>query len=151
LSTPIRDRPVEAPNVVADTLAERAVYLVSGDVACEENWPAIRDAILRRTQEAVDAATAACQHIADDRIRRLEQENKAFRQANASLYKSLNEARDLVHQLGAKAVHVHDNLEDEGDRVYLGSTNDADVLDKAKQLYDDYRWKTGDMGRDDDI
>lgn len=59
--------------------------------------------------------------------------------------------RSLVHQLGAKAVYVRDNLQDEGDRIYLGSTNHADVLEEAKQLYDEYRLETGDMGQDDAI
>lgn len=43
-----------------DTLAEQVAYNVSGDVACTENWPAIRDAILKRAQEAVEAEREAC-------------------------------------------------------------------------------------------
>jgi hypothetical protein len=38
-----------------DTLAEQVAYAVSGDVACTENWPAIRDAIVKRAQEALDS------------------------------------------------------------------------------------------------
>lgn len=49
-----------------DTLAERVAYNVSGDVACTENWPAIRDAIVRRVQEAVEAERERLAKIADD-------------------------------------------------------------------------------------
>lgn len=57
--------------------------------------------------------------------------------------------RDLVQALGARAVKVCDGLEDEGDRCFLGSTNDADMLRAMKQLYDEYRFETGDMGDED--
>jgi hypothetical protein len=59
-----------------------------------------------------------------------------------------SELRGLVHRLGAMAVRVCDALQDEGDRCYLGSTNHADTLRDMKQLYDEYRMETGDMGED---
>ena len=58
------------------------------------------------------------------------------------------ELRDLVHRLGSMAVLVCDDLQDEDDRCYLGSTNHANVLRDMKQLYDEYRQETGDMGTD---
>ena len=82
-------------------------------------------------------------------IETLERHNKAFRDANASLDKSRHELRDLVHLLGAAAVLVSDGIEDEGGRCVLGSTNHAEVLRAAKQLYDEYRQETDDMGPED--
>lgn len=35
---------------------------------------------------------------------------------------------------------VHDNIEDEGDRVYFGSTNDADQLRRVWQELDAWNW-----------
>lgn len=37
-------------------------------------------------------------------------------------------------------VQVHDHIEDEGDRVYFGSTNDADTLKEVWQELDDWNW-----------
>jgi uncharacterized coiled-coil DUF342 family protein len=82
-------------------------------------------------------------------VDRLKRENEAFRSANASLDKRVHELRDLVHYLGSRAVLVCDELQDEDDRCYLGSTNHADVLRKMKQSYDEYRMETDDMGADD--
>ena len=65
-----------------------------------------------------------------------------LKQENATL-------RELVHFLGSRAVLVCDELQDEDDRCYLGSTNHADVLRKMKQGYDEYRMETGDMGAED--
>lgn len=59
------------------------------------------------------------------------------------------ELRDLVHRLGSMAVLVCVGLQDEDDRCYLGSTNHADTLRAMKQLYDEYRMETGDMGDDE--
>lgn len=64
----------------------------------------------------------------------------------AELEKALRRTRVLIHLLGAGAVHVYDDLQDDGDRCYLGSTNDADVLEQMKARYDAYRHDTGDMG-----
>lgn len=55
----------------------------------------------------------------------------------------------LMHQLGAALTFVADNIEDDGDRVYLGSTNHADTLRAARDLYDMYRFDNGDMGPHD--
>ena len=62
------------------------------------------------------------------------------------------EPRALVHRLGAVAVYVTDRLKDDGDGcVALGSTNDAELLRKAKEEYDAYRFETGDMGSEDTL
>lgn len=47
-----------------DNLADLVAYNVSGDVAATENWPAIRDAIRKRAQEAVEAEREACAKLA---------------------------------------------------------------------------------------
>lgn len=60
----------------------------------------------------------------------------------------LNKIRDLMHRLGIAIGIAVGDLEDEGDRVYFGSTNDADTLREARRLYDDYRIETGDLGED---
>ena len=57
--------------------------------------------------------------------------------------------RELVHYLGSRAVLVCDELQDDEDRCYLGSTNHADTLRSMKQSYDEYRQETGDMGPED--
>jgi len=44
-------------------------------------------------------------------------------------------ARELVRKLGDPLLEVCDHLEDEDDRVYLGSTNHADTLKDAQQSY----------------
>ena len=49
-----------------DTLAEQVAYNVSGDVACTDNWPAIREAIVKRTEEALAAQREQLAKIADD-------------------------------------------------------------------------------------
>jgi hypothetical protein len=58
-----------AMSLPPDTLAERAAYLVSGDVVCTENWPAIRDAIVKRCQETVEAERERCAKIVDNLAR----------------------------------------------------------------------------------
>ncbi len=52
-----------------------------------------------------------------------------------------------AHKLEALIVRLHDNLEgivmgieDEGDRSYFGSTNDADQLKEIWQKLDDLAW-----------
>ena len=39
---------------IADDMACRVAYEVSGDVACEDNWPAIEEAIKRRVAELIE-------------------------------------------------------------------------------------------------
>jgi hypothetical protein len=60
----------------------------------------------------------------------------------------------LVRKLGDAALGVSDGLEDEGDRVYLGSTNDKDIIRRMAGEYWDW-WldeerKRGIYGTEDD-
>lgn len=57
-------------------------------------------------------------------------------------------ARKLIHQLGGAARLVVDDMEDEGDRTYFGSTNHAEVLKAAADLYEEWRIETDDAGAD---
>lgn len=47
---------------------------------------------------------------------------------------------DLFHRMGEAITLIADHLADEGDRVYLGSTNHADMLKELRQLYFEYRY-----------
>jgi hypothetical protein len=55
----------------------------------------------------------------------------------------------LFHQMGAVATLVADALDDEGDRVFLGSTNHKEMLEKIKDLYFQWRFDHGTDGPDD--
>jgi predicted transcriptional regulator len=56
-------------------------------------------------------------------------------EAERNLYKGKYRALlKLISKTRAKLVHVTDNIEDEGDRRYFGSSNDADDL---QDLYDE--------------
>jgi hypothetical protein len=59
-----------------------------------------------------------------------------------------NRIRDLMHRLGTIVTLCADDIEDEGDRVYFGSTNEAELLKEARDLYADYRMETNDIGTD---
>ena len=55
--------------------------------------------------------------------------------------------KSRAHQLEAVIMRLHDNLEgivmgieEEGDRSYFGSTNDADQLKEIWQRLDDISW-----------
>ena len=55
--------------------------------------------------------------------------------------------KSRAHQLEAVIMRLHDNLEgivmgieEEGDRSYFGSTNDADQLKQIWQKLDDISW-----------
>lgn len=64
-------------------------------------------------------------------IEKLEAERNLFKGKYRALLKLVSKTRD-------KLVHVTDHIEDEGDRLYFGSTNDADDL---RDLYDEMmRW-----------
>ena len=64
-------------------------------------------------------------------IEKIEAERNMFKGKYRALLKLVSKARD-------KLVHVTDHIEDEGDRQYFGSTNDADAL---RDLYDEMmRW-----------
>lgn len=47
--------------------------------------------------------------------------------------------RRLVETLGNAVMDVGDHLEDEGDRVYLGSTNHVEQLKMARQWFFEWR------------
>ena len=56
-------------------------------------------------------------------------------EAERNLYKGKYRALlNLINRTRDKIVHVTDHIEDEGDRAYFGSTNDADAL---KDLYNE--------------
>lgn len=44
----------------------------------------------------------------------------------------------LLHEIGNVLMNIADELRDEGDRVYLNSTNDADLLRELSRKYQDY-------------
>lgn len=60
-------------------------------------------------------------------IEKIEAERNLFKGKYRALLKLVSRTRD-------KLVHVTDHIEDEGDRRYFGSTNDADAL---RDLYDE--------------
>ncbi|PTQ12925.1 hypothetical protein CLG96_01930 [Sphingomonas oleivorans] len=76
------------------------------------------------------------QHVRSQaaRIAELERErDTAF--SDAALYaKALFKMRDML-------IAVNDELEDEGDRVYLGSTNHADLIRDAWNFADNLQWE----------
>ena len=49
--------------------------------------------------------------------------------------------RQLFRKLGEAILQVCDNADDEGDRVYFGSTNHFDELKDAKEVYEDWWFK----------
>jgi hypothetical protein len=53
---------------------------------------------------------------------------------------------DLLHTLGSAASICVDHAEDEGDRVYFGSTNHMDQLREAAHAYQAYQIESGDFG-----
>lgn len=61
-----------------------------------------------------------------------------------------NRCRHLLHRIGDAIMDIAEGLENQGDRVYLGSTNDADTLKELSKLYQAYRWDTGGFGDDED-
>jgi len=77
--------------------------------------------------------TASIDEIASEMDRRgtviekLEAERNLYKGKYRSLLRLVSKTRD-------KIVHVTDNIQDEGDRRYFGSTNDADDL---RDIYDD--------------
>ena len=55
--------------------------------------------------------------------------------------------RKLVTKLGDTITLVHDELENEDDRVYLGSTNHADDLREAHEAFSSYRFSLADKAK----
>ena len=52
----------------------------------------------------------------------------------------------LFHKMGAVVTSIADDLEDDGDRVFLGSTNDREMLAEIKDLYFQWRFDHDDSG-----
>lgn len=108
---------------------------------------------LNLDQVALDAATEIEALIAADlkggAVQRKARIQVIVRGAMERAHRKCAEAsRRMIHQLGAAATLVSDGLDDEGDRVYLESTNHAEVIKAAAGLYDDYRIEHNDVGRD---
>jgi hypothetical protein len=49
-------------------------------------------------------------------------------------------AADLIERMGTILSVVSDNLEDEGDRIYFGSTNQAEMIRDLAQEWRDIRY-----------
>jgi hypothetical protein len=58
--------------------------------------------------------------------------------------------RQLFHRMGGAILSTATRLEDEGDRVYLGSTNQADSLRDLHHAYVEWCCESGDAGDDID-
>jgi len=52
----------------------------------------------------------------------------------------LEKTADLLEKMGSLIMEVSDNLEDEGDRVYLGTTNHRDQLQVMVDEWFQLRW-----------
>lgn len=48
--------------------------------------------------------------------------------------------KELARKLARAFIAIRDDLEDEGDRVYLGSSNDADLIRDLANVVDDLRY-----------
>lgn len=59
------------------------------------------------------------------------------------------ETKKLFHMMGAVATLVADEIESEGDRTFLGSTNHGDMLAEIKDRYFQWRFDHNDTGPDD--
>lgn len=57
--------------------------------------------------------------------------------------------RVLMDQMGAALLEVNDHLQDEGDRVFFGSTNHADRLKDAAQAWFERRYLEGERNDDE--
>lgn len=51
---------------------------------------------------------------------------------------------DMLEKLGGVVIQVSDHLEDEGDRVFLGSTNHKDMLQDAVNAWFEVRYLSAD-------
>ena len=67
--------------------------------------------------------------------------------SNAEYERALTEARaneiyssQLMRRFRDTLANVRDGLEDEGDRIYFGSTNDADLLREVIDAVEDLEW-----------
>ncbi len=55
--------------------------------------------------------------------------------------------RDFLERLANAITDIVDGLEDEGDRVYLGSTNDADTLRDLRREWFERRLREAEQGK----
>lgn len=69
----------------------------------------------------------------DNRLAILEEERNMFKGKYRSLLKLVSKTRDHI-------IMITDYIEDEGDRKYFGSTNDADELCDLKDHMDAWVW-----------
>lgn len=67
------------------------------------------------------------------RIAALEADIRAEHAESVSRGKMLVKCRNTL-------INVRDGIEDEGDRRYFGSTNDADTFSEIVQMLDDFKW-----------
>ena len=51
----------------------------------------------------------------------------------------MTEAERLLHRIGNAVLNMSDKFQDEGDRVYFESTNDADMLRELGREYWDWQ------------
>ena len=58
----------------------------------------------------------------------------------ADLVRRVEELRSALFNMRSMLIAVHDGLEDEGDRVYLGSSNHAELIHKAWHEADSAHW-----------
>jgi hypothetical protein len=49
----------------------------------------------------------------------------------------------LLHEIGNAMLNLSETLQDEGDRVYLASTNDRDMMRELGAKY--WEWRIGEM------
>jgi len=134
------------PNSYLDTVAEKCItaYLAAApapapDVArMAANLIKIADASRRddgsdiplgeQVRAAADALTAQAESISE-----LEREARNLQAALTARAKAMLKAREAL-------VNMRDDLEDEGDRIYFGSTNDADAFKDFVQELDAWAW-----------
>lgn len=60
----------------------------------------------------------------------------------------LVEATALLRKLGEAIQLINETTEDEGDRVYLGSTNDKQTLQDLSDAYGAWHWRHADDKKD---
>ena len=91
----------------------------------------VRDDLL---PESLRAAQATITRLEAENAR-LVRERDNLQAALTARSKTLLKARNLF-------INIHDELEDEGDRIYFGSTNDADDFKDAVRELDGWAWET---------
>lgn len=115
-------------------------------------WSNAAADLLTEQSKRIEAAEARAKELDCGRLpcERLTRMASAHADAEARATALEKERDNLQARLTARAksmmslrkalTEVHDNIEDEGDRVYFGSTNDADTLKKVWQDLDAWNW-----------